>query len=64
MELFFLSIDMCLVVMECDKEGNKVSSKPSTVVFPYKKTKKSSIPVADPTGMQSYGSFKRDRGQV
>ncbi|XP_071884633.1 PR domain zinc finger protein 15 isoform X2 [Anas platyrhynchos] len=40
--------DMCLVVMEYDKEGNKVSSKPSTAVFPHKKTKKSSIPVADP----------------
>lgn len=44
-----ISNDMCLVVMECDKEGNKVSSKPSTVVFPHKKTKKSSISVADPT---------------
>ncbi|XP_015738486.1 PR domain zinc finger protein 15 isoform X5 [Coturnix japonica] len=44
-----VSNDMCLVVMECDKDGNKVSSKPSTVVFPHKKTKKSSIPVADPT---------------
>ncbi|XP_072213817.1 PR domain zinc finger protein 15 isoform X5 [Excalfactoria chinensis] len=44
-----VSNDMCLVMMECDKDGNKVSSKPSTVVFPHKKTKKSSIPVADPT---------------
>ncbi|XP_042666019.1 PR domain zinc finger protein 15 isoform X5 [Centrocercus urophasianus] len=44
-----ISNDMCLVVMECDKEGNKVSPKPSTVVLPHKKTKKSSIPVADPT---------------
>ncbi|XP_062455153.1 PR domain zinc finger protein 15 isoform X4 [Rhea pennata] len=39
--------DMCLVVMEYDKEGNKISSKPSSAVFPHKKAKKSSIPVAD-----------------
>ncbi|XP_040386131.1 PR domain zinc finger protein 15 isoform X1 [Cygnus olor] len=48
--------DMCLVVMEYDKEGNKVSSKPSTAVFPHKKTKKSSIPVADPAVNASEGS--------
>ncbi|XP_049690918.1 PR domain zinc finger protein 15 isoform X3 [Accipiter gentilis] len=40
--------DLCLVVMESDKEGNKISSKPSSAVFPHKKTKKSSIPAADP----------------
>ncbi|XP_075564156.1 PR domain zinc finger protein 15 isoform X1 [Pelecanus crispus] len=40
--------DMCLVVMESDKEGNKISSKPSSAVFPHKKTKKSSISAADP----------------
>ncbi|KAM9627846.1 PR domain zinc finger protein 15 isoform 6-T10 [Morphnus guianensis] len=40
--------DVCLVVMESDKEGNKISSKPSSAVFPHKKTKKSSIPAADP----------------
>uniref|UniRef100_A0A8B9Q897 PR domain zinc finger protein 15 n=1 Tax=Apteryx owenii TaxID=8824 RepID=A0A8B9Q897_APTOW len=39
--------DMCLVVMEYDKEGSKISSKPSSAVFPHKKAKKSSIPVAD-----------------
>ncbi|XP_042723471.1 PR domain zinc finger protein 15 isoform X4 [Lagopus leucura] len=51
-----ISNDVCLVVMECDKEGNKVSPKPSTVVFPHKKTKKSSIPVADPTVSTPEGS--------
>ncbi|XP_042666018.1 PR domain zinc finger protein 15 isoform X4 [Centrocercus urophasianus] len=51
-----ISNDMCLVVMECDKEGNKVSPKPSTVVLPHKKTKKSSIPVADPTVSTPEGS--------
>ncbi|OXB54833.1 hypothetical protein ASZ78_005766 [Callipepla squamata] len=51
-----VSNDMCLVVMEYDKDGNKVSSKPSTVVFPHKKTKKSSIPVADPTVSTPEGS--------
>ncbi|XP_072213884.1 PR domain zinc finger protein 15 isoform X6 [Excalfactoria chinensis] len=51
-----VSNDMCLVMMECDKDGNKVSSKPSTVVFPHKKTKKSSIPVADPTVSTPEGS--------
>ncbi|XP_068770868.1 PR domain zinc finger protein 15 isoform X19 [Struthio camelus] len=39
--------DTCLVVMEYDKEGNKISSKPSSAIFPHKKAKKSSIPVAD-----------------
>ncbi|XP_048822707.1 PR domain zinc finger protein 15 isoform X4 [Lagopus muta] len=51
-----ISNDMCLVVMECDKEGNKVSPKPSTVVFPHKKAKKSSIQVADPTVSTPEGS--------
>lgn len=55
---------MCLVVMEYDKEGSKVSSKPSTAVFPHKKTKKSSIPVADPAGMQSYVIFERERVDI
>ncbi|XP_051485006.1 PR domain zinc finger protein 15 isoform X1 [Apus apus] len=39
--------DVCLVVMESDKEG-KISSKPSSAVFLHKKTKKSSISAADP----------------
>lgn len=55
---------MCLVVMESDKEGNKISSKPSSTVFPHKKMKKSSIPAADSAGMQNYDIFKEDRGQV
>lgn len=63
-ELFFLFTDLCLVVMESDKEGNKISSKPSSAVFPHKKTKKSSIPAADPAGMQNYGIFKGDKGQI
>ncbi|XP_010011212.1 PREDICTED: PR domain zinc finger protein 15-like, partial [Nestor notabilis] len=48
--------DMCLVVMESDKEGNKTSSKPSSAVFPHKKTKKSSIPAADPAVNTPEGS--------
>jgi len=62
-ELFFLFTDMCLVVTESDKEGNKISSKPSTAVFPHKKMKKSSIPTADLAGMQNY-IFKGGRGQI
>uniref|UniRef100_A0A8C3BEH2 PR domain zinc finger protein 15 n=1 Tax=Cairina moschata TaxID=8855 RepID=A0A8C3BEH2_CAIMO len=57
--------DMCLVVMEYDKEGNKVSSKPSTAVFPHKKTKKSSIPVADPAvnASESSGAAEAESNQ-
>lgn len=55
---------MCLVVMESDKEGSKTSSKPSSAVSHHKKMKKFSIPAADPAGMQIYGFFKGDRGQV
>ncbi|XP_054687360.1 PR domain zinc finger protein 15 isoform X5 [Grus americana] len=48
--------DMCLVVMDSDKEGNKISSKPSSAVFPHKKTKKSSVPAADPAVNTPEGS--------
>ncbi|XP_053940692.1 PR domain zinc finger protein 15 isoform X2 [Cuculus canorus] len=48
--------DMCLVVTESDKEGNKVSSKPSSAVLPHKKTKKSSTPAADPAVNAPEGS--------
>ncbi|XP_071608740.1 PR domain zinc finger protein 15 isoform X4 [Heliangelus exortis] len=39
--------DVCLVVMESDKEG-KISSRPSSAVFLHKKTKKCSISASDP----------------
>ncbi|XP_019331966.1 PR domain zinc finger protein 15 isoform X1 [Alligator mississippiensis] len=39
--------DMCLVVMEYDKEGNRLSSKSPSAVFSHKKPKKSSVPEAD-----------------
>lgn len=63
-ELFLLFTDVCLVVMESDKEGNKISSKPSSAVFPHKKMKKSNIPAADPASMQNYIIFKGDREQI
>lgn len=62
-ELVYFFTDMCLVVLESDKEGDKTSSKPSSAVLPHKKTKKSSLPTADPAGMQNY-VFKRGRGQI
>ncbi|XP_008945880.1 PREDICTED: PR domain zinc finger protein 15 [Merops nubicus] len=48
--------DVCLVVMESDKEGNKISSKSSSAVIPHKKTKKSSIPATDPAVNAPEGS--------
>ncbi|XP_014380135.2 PR domain zinc finger protein 15 isoform X3 [Alligator sinensis] len=39
--------DMCLVVMEYDKEGNRLSSKSPSAVFSHKKPKKSNVPEAD-----------------
>ncbi|KAJ6662396.1 hypothetical protein lerEdw1_011809, partial [Lerista edwardsae] len=45
--VFFL-IDMCLVVMECDQEGNKIASKPlHSSSLSHKKIKKSQVPEAD-----------------
>ncbi|XP_053161549.1 PR domain zinc finger protein 15 isoform X2 [Hemicordylus capensis] len=43
--------DVCLVVMECDQEGNKITSKPlQTSNFSHKKIKKSRFPEADLAG--------------
>lgn len=40
--------DVCLVVMECDQEGNKITSKPlHSSNFSHKKAKKSRFPEAD-----------------
>ncbi|XP_066475777.1 PR domain zinc finger protein 15 isoform X2 [Tiliqua scincoides] len=40
--------DVCLVVMECDQEGNKITSKPlHSSNFSHKKIKKSRFPEAD-----------------
>lgn len=40
--------------MECDQEGNKITSKPSdTCVFSVKKAKKSRFHEADLTGMET-----------
>lgn len=47
-------IDVCLVVLECDLEGNKITSKPSdTCVFSVKKVKKSRFHESDIADMET-----------
>ncbi|XP_054829740.1 PR domain zinc finger protein 15 [Eublepharis macularius] len=49
--------DVCLVVMECDQEGNKITSKPTdTCVFSVKKIKKSRFHEAELTVSTPEGS--------
>ncbi|XP_019380625.1 PREDICTED: PR domain zinc finger protein 15 isoform X2 [Gavialis gangeticus] len=48
--------DMCLVVMEYDKEGNRLTSKSPSAVFSHKKPKKSSVPEADISASTPEGS--------
>ncbi|XP_060090205.1 PR domain zinc finger protein 15 isoform X1 [Heteronotia binoei] len=58
--------DVCLVVMECDQEGNKITSKPSdTCVFSVKKVKKSRFHEASLTEstIESSGPLETESNQ-
>ncbi|XP_077198880.1 PR domain zinc finger protein 15 isoform X2 [Paroedura picta] len=58
--------DVCLVVMECDQEGNKITSKPSdTCVLSVKKVKKSRFHEASLTEstMESSGPLEMESNQ-